>query len=72
MDDQKIELVLQTLGECVPRAPEKTVEKIASEVQMLEKQRKEREEEEKRRGNRVKPIKETEHTPEKGKGGPVL
>ena len=28
MDDRKIELVLKTLGECVPRAPEKTVEKI--------------------------------------------
>lgn len=72
MDDRKIELVLKTLGECVPRAPEETVEKIALDVRELEKQRKERAKEEERRGNKVKPIKETEHTPEKGKGGPVL
>lgn len=39
MKEQKIERVLKLLGECIPRAPEKTVEKMVKTVNAIEKER---------------------------------
>ncbi len=39
MDEQRIEMALKLLGECVPRAPEKTVEKMVKTVNALEAER---------------------------------
>jgi hypothetical protein len=39
MDEQRIDMVLKLLGECIPRAPEKTVEKMVKTVNALEEQR---------------------------------
>lgn len=39
MDEQRIEMVLKLLGQCIPRAPEKTVEKMVKTVNALEEKR---------------------------------
>ncbi len=39
MDDQRIEKVLELLGDCIPRAPEKTVQKMIDTVNALEEKR---------------------------------
>lgn len=39
MDEQRIEQVLTLLGKCIPRAPERTVEKMIRTVKELEKMR---------------------------------
>lgn len=39
MEEERIEKVLKLLGGCIPRAPEKTVEKMVKTVNALEEQR---------------------------------
>ncbi len=69
MDEQRIEVVLKTLGQCVPKTPEKTLEKMIRTVNSLERERplKDAHSEEKQpQKENVKVIDNKE------KGGPVL
>lgn len=70
MDEQRIEQVLKLLGECIPRAPEETVEKMVKTVNALEEQRTYKDEKTSKTGETT--VEKDKPVNEKGIGGPTL
>lgn len=70
MDEQRIEKVLKLLGECIPRAPEKTVEKMVTTVNALEEKRKLESEQAKKEEEPTAEVHKEINN--KGLGGPKL
>ncbi len=70
MDEQRIEMVLKLLGQCIPRAPEKTVEKMIKTVNALEEKR--TQENDSSKGQKDLEAGENIGLDNKGLGGPKL